>query len=157
MIRRLILVSACLLATTGVALSSPAGAQSYAGCVATISTNTPTAGEVVTVEGTGATANGTVTASLDGASIGSGTATDAGAFSFSATIPATAKGDQTVDVDCGNAVLGLDITVGATPGAPTLPETGSESLPLAGMGLAALTIGVVVLMGARLRSKSASI
>ncbi|MSO88319.1 MAG: LPXTG cell wall anchor domain-containing protein [Acidimicrobiia bacterium] len=162
MIRRLLLALAFLVAAVGVAAASPTGAatqQSYAGCVATISSETPTAGEVVTVEGTGATASGTVTASLDGKSIGYGTATDAGAFSFSATIPATANGDQTVDVDCGDAVVVvLDITVGAaTPGSPTLPATGSDSLPLAGMGLAALAIGIVVLIGARLRSKSASI
>ena len=164
MIRRLILVSACLLATTGVALSSPAGAQSYAGCVATISTTTPTAGQTVTIKGTGAQASTAITASIAKNSdigdsvIGTSTSDAAGAFSISAIIPKTASGASTVYVGCGGTdVATIGITVGAAPAAPTLPATGSDSFPLAGVGIAALAIGSLVLVGARLRSKSASI
>lgn len=158
MIRRLILVSACLLATTGVALSSPAGAQSYAGCVATISTTTPTAGQTVTIKGTGAKASTALTASIGNSVIGTSTSDAAGAFSISAIIPKTASGASTVYVGCGGTdVATIGITVGAAPAAPTLPATGSDSFPLAGVGIAALAIGGLVLVGARLRSKSASI
>lgn len=157
MFRRMLLIAALVLAAGGVVAVSPAGAQNYGGCTATVSDTTPTPGQVVTVSGTGAANGGTVTASLDDATVGTGTADSAGEFSFSATIPTTASGSKTLDVDCGATVDSVTITVGAATGSGGLPETGSDSLPLTVLALGALAIGGVVLAGARMRSKSASL
>ena len=55
------------------------------------------------------------------------------------------------------AMAGVPPPGTAPPTGATLPATGSDSFPLAGVGIAALAIGGLVLVGARLRSKSASI
>ncbi|MFZ6004052.1 MAG: hypothetical protein ACOYXM_08985 [Actinomycetota bacterium] len=137
-----------------------------------MSDTTPSAGDTVTVSGTGAEPNGTVTASLDGAQVGSGTATGAGAFSFSATIPSTATGTETLSVDCvdsGSSVLSLTLTVTpaavtTTTAAPTttttvaaaeLARTGSNSsLPMTQIALATLAVGGLVLGAARMRKRA---
>ena len=157
MFRRMLLIAALVLAAGGVAVASPAGAQNYGGCTATVSDTTPTPGQVVTISGTGAALSGAVTASLDGAEIGAGTADTAGEFSFSATIPTTATGSETLSVDCGggsvdSAVLTVTATVG---GSDTLPATGSSSpLPLAGAAVAALAIGGGAIVIARRRASA---
>jgi len=159
MLRRILLITAMVLAAGGVALASPAAAQNYGGCTATVSDTTPAPGQVVTVSGTGAAMSGDVTASIGSTEVGSGTADTAGEFSFSATIPASASGTQTLSVDCGGgSVDSVTLTVAAaTTGSGNLPATGSNSLPLATVGLAALAIGGVVLVGARMRSRSVSL
>lgn len=158
MLRRTLLIAAMVLAAGGVVLASPAGAQNYGGCTATVSDTTPTPGQVVTVSGTGAAMSGTVTASLDSAEIGTGTADEAGEFSFSATIPTTATGEETLSVSCGGgSVDDLTLTVGAATGSPNLPATGSSSsIPLAQLAVGALAIGGISLLVANRRRASAS-
>ena len=157
MFRRMLLIAALVLAAGGVAAASPAGAQNYGGCMATVSDTTPTPGQTITVSGTGAAKSGAVTASLDSAVIGSGTADTAGEFSFSATIPTTASGAEELTVNCGGGSVDvLTFTVAAAvTGSGNLPATGSSStLPLVGAALAAVAIGGGVLALARRRASA---
>jgi LPXTG-motif cell wall-anchored protein len=122
-----------------------ADAQEYLGCQAVLSDTTPDPGQTVTVSGTGAAAGDTVTARLNGSTIGSGTADSGGSFSFPATIPAgTAAGTATVNVDCGpnGGVAGVTITVSAARGGGGVATTGSNStLPLTKLGLSLVVVG----------------
>ena len=159
MLRRIVLVGAAFLAAGSIAMA-PAGAQdggggNYGGCNATVSDTTPTAGQKVTVSGSGAAVSGDVSASLDDAEIGSGTADADGNFMFDATIPSTANGTESVTVDCGpnRAAVVLSITVGGSGG---LPATGSDSIPLAGVAIFALALGAGFVGLARYRSQTAS-
>jgi hypothetical protein len=161
MIRRILVLGAVACAMLAVGLTAPAGAQAgYQGCVATFSDTTPSPGQTITISGTGATPNHTVTASIGGVVIGSGTADAGGAFSFSATIPADVTGTVTLSVDCNaenpnSVVEGITITVGAAGGgggAP-LPVTGSSStLPLAKLAVVLLSAGALMLVVSRRRS-----
>lgn len=159
MFRRMLLIAALVLAAGGASFASPAGAQNYGGCTATVSDTTPAPGQVVTVSGTGAGLSATVTASLDDATIGTGTADEAGEFSFSATIPATASGAETLEVDCGGgSVDSVELTVGSGTGAPTLPATGSSSTaPLAELAVGSLALGGIALAVSRRRAAQASL
>lgn len=158
MFRRIVLVSAAVIAAGGLSLA-PAGAQdggggNYGGCNATVSDTTPTAGQTVKVSGSGAAVSGDVSASIADKEIGSGKADDKGNFSFDATIPATASGDQSITVDCGpnRAAAVLSVTVG---GSGALPATGSDSIPLAGVAIFALALGAGFVGLARYRSHTA--
>lgn len=159
MFRRMLLIAALVLAAGGAALATPAGAQNYGGCTATVSDDTPTAGQVITVSGTGAALSGAVTASLDDAEIGAGTADAAGEFSFSATVPASATGEEELSVDCGGgSVDTLTLTIAAAGGSGSLPETGSNSsLPLAQAAVAAMAIGGLAVVASRRRAAKASL
>lgn len=156
MFRRILVIGAAVLAAGSVALA-PASAQDgggYGGCNVTVSDTTVQPGQSVTVTGSGAAADGAVTASIDGAEVGSGTADAAGDFSFAAAIPASASGNETLSVSCG-ATRGTDTIVLAV-GSESLPATGSSSsLPMAQVAVAALALGAVALGAARLRSRSA--
>jgi LPXTG-motif cell wall-anchored protein len=154
MLRRILITGAVVLAAGSVSLSS-AGAQDggYGGCNATVSDTTPTPGQTVTVTGSGAAGDGAVSATLDGAVVGSGTADAAGEFTFSATVPTTASGDETLSVSCGPnrgvdaLVLGVSVS-----SSDDLPRTGSSStVPMSQAGAAALVLGAVALGGARVR------
>jgi LPXTG-motif cell wall-anchored protein len=160
MIRR-VLVIASLAAATVFAFAGTAQAQTYGGCTATASKTTVAPGDVVTISGTGATANGTVTASVNGTAVGSGTASASGTFSFSATIPANVSGTISVSVNCGGSagVLGLTLTVSGTAAATTttsgLARTGtSDTFPFAAVGIALVGVGGLVLLFSRRRRHS---
>jgi LPXTG-motif cell wall-anchored protein len=159
MFRRMLLIAALVLAAGGAAFASPAGAQNYGGCTASVSDDTPTPGQVITVSGTGAALSGTVTASLDDAEIGTGTADAAGEFSFSATIPTSASGSEELTVDCGGgSVDAITLTVGTAGGSGSLPATGSNSsLPLAQAAVAALALGGIALVASRRRAAKTSL
>lgn len=157
MLRRILVLSAAVLAVGGVALA-PAGAQdgggNYGGCNATVSDTTVQPGQTVTVTGSGAAVGGDVSASIDGTEVGSGTADAEGNFTFSATIPAGASGNVTLSVSCGPN-RGVD-TVVLGVGADTLPETGSNSsFPMAQAGLAAVALGGALLGASRFRARAA--
>ena len=155
MLRRILLTAALAMSIAGVLLvPSPAGAQSYGGCAATVSDTTPTAGQTVTVTGSGAANNGPVSASVSGTTVGSGTATSTGTFSFSATIPTSASGTVTLSVSCGGAeVDALTLTVAAG----SIARTGASStLPLTLAAFGALGVGAAVLTIARRRMQEAS-
>lgn len=159
MFRKILVIGAVVLAAGGAALAAPAGAQEYGGCNLTASDITPTAGQTVTVSGTGADAGAALTASIDGTAIGTGTASATGDYSFSATIPAgAAPGAYTVTINCGAADSGiavLDITVVA--GSTTLPRTGTDgALPMTAVALASLALGGVALAAAKVRRSTAS-
>lgn len=156
MLRRIMLIAAVVLAVGGVSLSS-AGADHYGPCIAVVSDDTPVAGQDVTVTGSGANHDGDVSASVDGAEVGTGTADDDSEFSFSAAIPDGASGSESLTVDCGTNrgtdVLSLTIVAGSN----ILPETGSsDTVPMTAVALGALALGGVALGGARLRARSAS-
>lgn len=153
MFRRILVIGAAVLAAGSVSLA-PVSAQDgggYGGCNATVSDTNVQPGQSVTVAGSGAAAAGTVTASIDGAEVGSGTADAAGDFSFAVDIPASASGNETLSVSCG-ATRGTDAIVLGI-GSDLLPETGSSSsLPMTQVAVAALALGAVALGAARLRS-----
>lgn len=159
MLRRIVLVSAAVIAASTMSLAQASaqdgGGGNYGGCNATVSDTTPTPGQTVTVSGSGAAVDGAVTASIDDKEIGSGTADAQGDFSFDATIPATASGDETIEVSCGpnRGVAVLSVTVGGTG---ALPATGSDSLPLTGVAIFALALGAGFVALARHRSQTAS-
>jgi LPXTG-motif cell wall-anchored protein len=171
MVRR-ILLTVALICAAGAMLSAPASAQNYGGCQAQLTPTTAAPGGSITVSGSGAPASSAVSASLDAAVIGSGTADGAGNFSFSATVPATASGNETVTVTCGTsgtatAVLSVttaQATTTTTAAATTttvaaagLPRTGSsDAMPMTVAGLAAVGLGGAALVVARRRSESAS-
>jgi hypothetical protein len=178
--RRILLITAMVLAAGSFALAPSASAQDYGGCQATVSDDTPDPGQVITVTGSGAANDGPVSASLDGTEVGSGTATGTGTFSFSATIPASASGTETLSINCfdGGQVLGITLTVNqpaptttttagpTTTVAPTttttaavaaagLPRTGSSStLPMTTVALALVVLGSGVLATLRLRARA---
>jgi LPXTG-motif cell wall-anchored protein len=134
---------------------APAGAG-HDGCVATVSDTTPSPGQTVTVDGSGAADGGSVSATLDGAEVGSGTADAEGTFSFSATIPSSASGDETLEVSCGagRGVASVSLTVSAS-GSGQLPATGSSSTaPMTTVGLAAVALGGAALGAARWRTRA---
>lgn len=158
MLRRIVLVGAAVIAAGSISLASASaqdGGGNYGGCNATVSDTTPTAGQTVTVTGSGAAVDGAVSASIDDKEIGSGTADADGDFSFDATIPSTASGDESVEVSCGanRGTAVLSVTVGGTG---ALPATGSDSLPLAGVAIFALVLGAGFVGLARYRSQTAS-
>jgi len=114
--RVFLLVAVLAMLGSWFVLPGPAHGQSYGGCQATVSSTDVSAGQTITVTGSGAVADGTVTASIDGSEVGSGTADGAGNFSFAATIPDTASGSETLSVDCGGgAVEDITLTVAAPP------------------------------------------
>jgi LPXTG-motif cell wall-anchored protein len=155
MVRRILLIAAAVLAVGSVSLSSAGAGGNYGGCSATVSDTTPEPGQSVTVSGSGAVDGGAVSATLDGAEVGTGTADAAGDFTFTATIPSSASGSETLEVSCGANRGTFPLTLTVVAGSGLLPATGSDSLPLAWIGLAALAAGGVVLGGARLRARSA--
>jgi LPXTG-motif cell wall-anchored protein len=154
MVRRILLIGVALLAVGSVSLSSAGAGGNYGGCSATVSDTTPAPGQSVTVTGSGAADGGAVSATIDGAEIGTGTADAFGDFSFTAVIPSTASGSETLEVSCGANRGTFPLTLTIAVGGTTLPATGSDSLPLAWIGLAAVAAGGVVLGGARLRARS---
>jgi LPXTG-motif cell wall-anchored protein len=161
MLRRVLLTAAAVVTVSGV-WAAPAGAGgNYGGCSATVSDSTPSAGQLVTVSGSGASDGGSVSATLDEEQIGTGTADSQGDFSFEATIPSDASGTETLAVSCGtgNGVFPLTITVAGaeeSSDAADLPSTGSSStVPMALVGLGALAGGTVLVGVARKRSHTA--
>jgi LPXTG-motif cell wall-anchored protein len=157
MIRRILMLSVLTIAAGAVAFASPAGAQNYGGCNATVTDDTPAAGQTVTVSGSGGHPNGAVSAAVAGTTVGSGTADASGNFSFPATIPASATGTITLDISCG-AGAGVDaITLTISAGGQPLPVTGSsDTIPLTTIAIVMLTLGGIVLVIARRRTKSHS-
>jgi len=168
MVRR-ILLTVALVCAAGVALSAPASAQNYGGCQAQLSPTTAAPGQTITVSGSGAPAASSVTASIDGAQVGSGTSDGTGNFSFSATVPTTASGNETVTVSCGTngtgtavlAVTAQNTTTTTVAGTTTtvaaagLPRTGtSDTMPLTVAGLVAVALGGTVLVIARRRAQT---
>jgi LPXTG-motif cell wall-anchored protein len=157
MIRRILVLGAVACAMLAVGLAAPASAQTYQGCVATLSDTTPSPGQTITVSGTGAKAGAHVSASIGGVTIGTGTAAADGSFSFNAVVPSDASGTVTVTVDCNadnpnSVVEAITITVGATTTAP-LPVTGSSStLPLTKLAVVLLSAGALMLVVSRRRS-----
>lgn len=155
MLRRILLIAAAVL-TVGIVATAPAGAQDgggYGGCSASVSDTTPSPGQTVTVAGSGAANGGAVSATLDGAEVGTGTADAAGDFEFTATIPATANGSETLEVSCGGDRGVFPITLTVVAGSTTLPATGSsDTLPLTGMGAGALALGAAAIGAARFRA-----
>jgi LPXTG-motif cell wall-anchored protein len=158
MIRRTVLMTGVLVAALGLAFATPAHGQEYGGCNATASDTDVSPGDTITIEGSGASAGGTVTASIDGAVVGSGTADASGNFSFDVTIPATASGSEQLTVDCGGTanVAGITLTVSGT--APTdgatdddeLPRTGDQSTgPAAALAIALIGAGGLAYVAAR--------
>jgi LPXTG-motif cell wall-anchored protein len=155
MVRRILLIAAAVLAVGSISLSSAGAGGNYGGCSATVSDTSPEPGQEITVEGSGAADGGTVSATLDGTEVGTGTADAQGDFTFTATIPSTATGSETLAVSCGPNRGTFPITLTVVAGSGTLPATGSDSLPLAWIGLGVLAAGATVMGGARLRARTA--
>lgn len=155
MFRRILFIGVVVLAAGTVALS-PAAAQdggggNYGGCNASVSDTNVQPGQTVTVTGSGATVDGAVVATIGEDEVGSGTADAEGNFSFDATIPSGASGNQTLSVSCGPNRGVADLVLGV--GSDQLPATGSSStVPMTQIALAALVVGAGALGAARLRT-----
>lgn len=158
MFRRILITGAAVLAAGSMAIAPAAaqdGGSNYSGCNATVSDSNVQPGQTLTVSGSGAAVDGAVSASLDGATVGTGTADADGDFSFSITIPASASGNETLTVSCGTN-RGTDAIVLGV-GSDLLPATGSSStFPMAQTGIAALAIGAAALGAARVRKARAT-
>jgi len=145
---------AVLFALMSLAATSPAGAQTYPGCVAELSDVTVAPGDSFTVTGINAQPGDEVTASIEGQRIGSGTADSNGDFSFSANLPANlSRGTHSAEVSCGP--LGADLTSTITAAGPSgaAPSGGSPAgaLPRTGagnpIGLTQIAIGLIAAGG----------
>lgn len=142
-------------------MAPAAAGDNYGGCSATVSDPTPSAGDVVTITGSGAADGGEVTATLDGDEVGSGTADAEGDFSFDATIPDDASGSETLSVSCGAgrgtfpltvSVLGSGAT--AADGGDELPRTGSSSKDMTLTALGTIAGGAALVALARRRAST---
>jgi LPXTG-motif cell wall-anchored protein len=155
MLRRILLAAAAVV-TAGAVSMAPAGAGgNYGGCNATVSDTTPSAGQVVTVTGSGAADGGAVSASFGDVEIGTGTADAQGNFSFEATIPSDASGEGGITVSCGAGRGEFPITVEVAGTTGSLPRTGSESTtPMVAIGLGAVAAGAVLVGAARKRART---
>jgi hypothetical protein len=157
MLRRVLLIVGLITASFAV-FAGPARAQDYGGCTATASTTTVAPGDTITISGSGAAANGTVSASVNGTQIGSGTASATGSYSFSATVPAGVSGTLSVSVACGDPslVASLTLTVsGAVTSSSGLARTGSsDAIPAATVAIGLITAGAVALGISRRRRHS---
>ncbi len=155
MMRRVVLIASLITATFFV-FAGAARAQDYGGCTATASATNVAPGDTVTISGTGAAPNGTVTASVNGSSIGSGTASATGSYSFTATVPTGVSGAVSVSVACGDPsiVAALTLTVASTSGAGLARTGSSDAIPATTIAIGLITAGAVVLGVSRRRRHS---
>jgi hypothetical protein len=144
-----------------VLLASAAGAQyqpGQPGLVLSPSTTTP--GGTITALGFGCGANQTVTITIDGNVVGTGTSANDGKGSFSIPFTApTTPGTYTVTAKCGDTLVSSILTVIASPTttapAPPLPPTGSGStLPLTRFALVLIAGGGLLVLAVRKRRES---
>lgn len=162
----------------------PPDSSSYASTmVLTVSPSTASAGEPVTISGTGYPPNSTVTltytvgTSTTVQTIGTAKVNSTGAFSFPWTVPAgTTAGELHISSSACSisktTILSITVskTTTTTPGAVTptptagpagpshagtapLPVTGSDVLPLVAGGVALLVIGSLVVLSSRKRAQ----
>jgi hypothetical protein len=153
MMKRICLAGALVVLALAT-LAAPAGAQYGPTPTVTVNDTTPEPGQTITVTGQGCPANEVVQLLFDGTVIGSTTADANGNWSAQVTIPASATpGTHTLTSRCGAIVLNVTLTVPAAAAAPTLTRTGSDSLPLARMGIALVTVGALALYASRTRRR----
>lgn len=146
MIRRMFILGAMAL----IVFAPAAHAQYPIVPGASVSDSTVSSGDSVTVTATcDVPAGTTVTFSLDGRPIGTGTTDADGTASAVVTISGS-PGTHTITNSCNDAVI--SITIAGAAGA--LPRTGSDnSLPLAKMAIVLITAGGLLIVAARSRSK----
>ena len=168
MVKRLIAAGAMAL----LAMAAPAAAQQYPPAVnsLTCSDTTPTPGQTISCEARTFAAGAAVTVTLDSpVALGTATADAAGLIALQVTIPTgTPLGAHTL-VATGPAPTGqtlnlsLAITVvsaqggGAGSTGGNLPDTGSNSIPLAQIGLGLLAAGGVIYAIASRRRKGLAV
>ncbi|HZM38263.1 MAG TPA: LPXTG cell wall anchor domain-containing protein [Acidimicrobiales bacterium] len=169
MVKRLIAAGAMAL----LAMAAPAAAQQYPPAVnsLTCSDTTPTPGQTISCQARTFAAGGAVTVTLnsDPVTLGTATADAAGLIALQVTIPTgTPLGAHTL-VATGPAPTGqtlnlsLAITVvsarggGAGSTGGNLPDTGSNSIPLAQIGLGLLAAGGVIYAIASRRRKGLAV
>jgi len=142
----LCLVFASLVTFTGTAHAD------YGGCHATASKSTVTAGESITITGTGARPLAMVTAAVGSTAIGSVAATTTGTFSIAAKVPTNATGTVTVSVNCGlgAGTDSLTLTIASTSGTP-LARTGSDTGAMATVAISLVAAGAILLGYSRKR------
>ncbi len=147
MIRRMFILGAMAL----IVFAPAAHAQYPIVPGASVSDSTVSSGDSVTVTATcDVPAGTTVTFSLDGRPIGTGT-TDADGVASAVVTISGSPGTHTITNSCNDAVISITIA-GGTAGA--LPRTGSDnSLPLAKMAIVLITAGGLLIVAARSRSK----
>lgn len=155
--RRLLLITGLITATLFV-FAGAASAQNYGGFSVTASKTSVAPGDTITISGTGARPNSTLTATINGRTIGSGTASATGSFSFNVTIPSDVAGAVTVSVTDGTAadVGAVTLTVASTS-AEGLARTGSsDAIPATTIAIGLITAGAVALGVSRRRRHSKS-
>lgn len=113
-------------------------------------------GGPVNIKGVGCPANSTVNIYLGDTLIGTTTASNSQAGSFSATVQIPAgltPGTRTIFVRCGTVVLSNTLTVTAPviPATTTLPRTGSDSIGFVRVALVLVALGGLLVLSTRRR------
>jgi LPXTG-motif cell wall-anchored protein len=152
------LVGAAAFALLAVfAVAGPASAQTYPNgdCAASV------AAGVIDLDCSGFLPGTEVNVTLDGEVLGSGLVRPDGTVALDANLPAEC-GTYNLAVSGGGVTRTTQVTVpcapGAAPGAVTpagtLPYTGSDSAPIAQIGVALLAAGALVTFAVRQRGKA---
>lgn len=145
------LVAIAAVLTLLLSLNSGALAQDYASQTTVTLSTAPAAGGTVIVSGTGPT-GATVAAGVDGSTLANIVIGADGTFSFPATIPSNlAVGDHMFAVTVEGVTVSMTsfAVAGAQDSgeqAAQLPNTGSESLPLAQIALGLIGAGSLMLI-----------
>jgi hypothetical protein len=143
--------------------AAPASAQEDYDGTGGISTPTPNpfVGARVTIIGHGCDPGSTVTIYLETAQVGSAVADANGEFTTIITAPDT-PGPITVIARCGDNSYALSLNVTAAEALSTtetnsLAVTGTESLPLARLGMVLVAVGVLAVIAARRSRRNAPV
>ena len=159
--KRLIAVTIAVVGLLVAAVSFGTSALAYPGGRASlmVSTQSPAEGGQLTVSGTGAAPNETLTLTLDtGAVLGTTTADSTGAFSTTVTLPSGVTGHHIITVSGSAGYLGteaVDIQAsgggGSGGGGGGLAGTGVAVIGIGALGVVLLVGGALMLMAGRRR------
>lgn len=151
------------------ALATPsAHAQDYpGGATFATSDSNPVCGTSINLTGEGFAPSTEVTLTVGGQTIGTVTTDASGNFTFPWTVPCSQIGSITVVASDGTTTLNTALNVrsattttttrpatpGGTSGGSSLPRTGSDSSMFIRVGVLLLTVGGLLVLGSRKRSR----
>ena len=161
----LILAAGLSVAAPSVAGAAPCSVDpTYeAGVVLGVS-GSVTPGQAITITGSGFPPGCEVTITIDGGIVGTVTTSASGTFSFGTTLGSSISGSISIGASAGSFTKTISVPVtspgGGTPtptptgagGSGSLPRTGSSSSQLAGIALALLAAGGLLVVATRRRS-----
>ena len=142
-----------LMAAATAVFALPAGAAGYPPLSCTIqvaSGTTATAGGSLGITGSGFAANSVVKLAVNGEAVGQTTASGTGTINTTIVVPSGATSPITIGASGGCSVI-VALSSAAAAAAKPLAFTGSNSEPLVIIGIVALALGTVLVVGARRR------